>query len=479
MIEHKFTYLKFFGLAMLSIMAFTSCEREISDAAVPATFPTTADVYTDNPVGLTDEFFESFDPAFGANTEAFGTDDNEAYLGTSSIRLDIPAPDDPNGGFIGGIFRDRGEGRDLSGYDALTFWIKASRTATFDAIGFGADFDQERFVTTRSNIPLSTDWRKVIIPIPEPSKLTQERGLFSFSTGTQSTNGVGFTVWIDEIRYENLGTVAQPRPRILGGQDQNAQANINTEIPIIGLSQTFSTTQGDITVSAAPAYYEFTSSNDSIAVVNESGIVTVVGSGQENPVTGEIENNTAQITATIGDVQAEGSLTVEAVDLDILSIFSDVYANVPVDNYNGFYNGDGQTTEGGAPPVNEDGNNVIVYTQLNFVAIEFYGRDGSNVEPKDLTEFEFFHIDIRVDQPLVGGETFTIELFNNFATANQTSGAITLNASDLQSGNFVSFDIPLDDFPGLSVRDAVGAIIFSSGGITNVSLDNIYFYAEN
>ena len=63
------------GLMSLIILVAISCERDVSDDAVPATFPTTAEVYTDAPVGLTDQFFESFDPNGGANAEAFGTDE--------------------------------------------------------------------------------------------------------------------------------------------------------------------------------------------------------------------------------------------------------------------------------------------------------------------------------------------------------------------------------------------------------------------
>ncbi len=473
---HKLKHIQIIGLLLLSLVVTTSCEREVSDDVVDATFPNTAEVYTDNPVGLTDDFFESFDPALGANTEAFGTDDTEAYLGSSSIRLDIPAPNDPDGGFIGGIFRDRGQGRDLSGYDALTFWVKASRTATFDQFGFGADFEEGKFIATRSNIPLATDWRKVIIPIPEPSKLTQEKGLFLFSTGTQSTDGVGFTVWIDEIKYENLGTIAQPRPRILGGQDQNAQSNINTNVPVIGLSQTFNTTQGDITVDAAPAYFDFSSSNSIVADVNEEGNVSVNGPEIDSE-TGEVLAETATITASIGDVEAEGSLTIEVVDLDIISIFSDVFANVPVDNYNGFYE-PFQTTLGGS--VTEDGNNVITYTDLNFVAIEFYGRDGSDVEPVDATNMEFLHIDFRVNEPVQSNDYITIELNNNFTLSNQVVGTFQVTGSQLTEGQFVPFDIPLSSFNGLTERDAIGMILFvTDGTIENLSIDNIYFYAEN
>jgi len=80
MIHNKSKYFQLMGLVLLSMIVTTSCEREVSDAAVLATFPTTAGVFTDNPVGLTDEFFISFDPVEGANVNGFDTDESEAYV---------------------------------------------------------------------------------------------------------------------------------------------------------------------------------------------------------------------------------------------------------------------------------------------------------------------------------------------------------------------------------------------------------------
>ena len=97
--------LKHWKTTLFALLIITvSCERGLSDDVEVAGFPTVGEFYTDAPVGLTDEFFISFDPATGANTEGFGVDDNEAYLGLSSIRIDVPTPSDPNGGYIGGIF---------------------------------------------------------------------------------------------------------------------------------------------------------------------------------------------------------------------------------------------------------------------------------------------------------------------------------------------------------------------------------------
>ena len=58
-------------LGLLGIVMI-SCERGFSDDIDLATFNNNPDIFIDAPVGLTDEFFESFDPAVGANTEGFG-----------------------------------------------------------------------------------------------------------------------------------------------------------------------------------------------------------------------------------------------------------------------------------------------------------------------------------------------------------------------------------------------------------------------
>ena len=472
--------LKYWKTALLALMLIgVSCERGLSDDIEIARFNSEGDIFTDDPVGLNDSLFISFDPLEGANEFAFDIDNNEACDGISSIRSDVPTPTNPDGTFVGGIFKDRGDGRDLTGYDALTFWAKGSTTATVGQFGFGTDFQADKYPVTLEDVELSTNWTKIIIPIPDPSKLLQEKGMFLFAAGTESTNGVGFTFWMDEMRFEKLGTLGQPRPKIQGGQDQTGQANVATSLQIQNLSYTVNLANGlDATVNASPLYFDFETSNAFVASVDEQGIVTVDGPGIPDPNTGVV-NNSAVITASLAGVQAAGSLTIEAVDIDVTSIFSDVFANVPVDNYNGFYLGDGQTTAGGA--IEENGNNIIDYTDLNFVAIEFYGREGSGVQPQDVTDKEFLHIDVRVNEAIEASDFFRIEMFNNFATANQIAGSFTIPGSGLQTNEFVEFDIPLSAFEssGLSSRDAVGALIFVSGGIANVSLDNIYFYTEN
>lgn len=480
MIQKK--YIQFIALVVLSMIVTTSCERDVSDDAVLATFPSNADVYSDNPEGLTDEFFISFNPVDGANPEGFGTDQNEAYVGTSSIRLDIPAPNDPDGGFIGGIFKDRGEGRNLTEYDALTFWVKASRTALFDEVGFGFDFELDKYTVARAGIPLSTDWRKVTIPIPDPSKLVQEKGMFFFSTGTSSTDGVGFTIWIDEIRFENLGTIAQPQPRILNGQNVSQQGFLNVPFQLTGLTQTFNVETGrNVRVNAAPSFFDFASSNPGVATVDEFGLVSVIGVGE------------VTISASLDGVGAQGSLSLNVEggfnfapvptrpEENVVSIFSDAYQDIPVSRYNSFFE-PFQNTLGGVVPVGPE--SIISYSDLNFVGIVFNDVTfpSEAVQPVNAANLTHLHVDINVQEAIQANDRLLLQLTNY--GASETVGSFLISGNQLVEDQWVSFDIPLSDFSGLGDKNRIGLLLFNSENgpdnptISNLFLDNIYFYTE-
>jgi hypothetical protein len=459
------------SLVFLTLGIIIGCEREISDDSVLATFPTTGEVFTDNPVNLTDDFFISFDPAEGANPEGFGTDNNVAYAGTSSIRIDVPAPNDPNGGFIGGIFKDRGEGRDLTGYDALTFWAKGSLTATVGLVGFGTDFIEDKYAVGLENIQLSTDWRKYTIPIPNASRLVQEKGMFIFSAGTQSTNGFGYTLWIDELKFENLGTIAQPSPVILDGQDLVQQSFTGSSITISGLTQTYNIESGEnVTVQAAPSYFDFVSSDTSVATVNELGVVSVVGSG------------TALITATMGSVLASGSLEVTSTGAlptapvptlpssNVKSIFSDEYIDETTSDYTPDFGG--STTQATVVTANDD--SVLIYSNNNFTGIIFDNT-------VDASALSFMHVDVYAQQAGVQVE-FQIRdigangVINTNIFTGQPEGDDAdkrFTASGLTVNGWNSFDIPLNAGI-LNQKNNLGAVILAGG--PNFILDNIYFY---
>lgn len=457
-----------FLIAFVSI-TLLSCERELSDEAEFATFSKTGEIFTDAPVGLGTDFYFPF---LGSKATAFSVDENVAYESSASIRVDVPNANDPDGSYAGAIFRVDGAGRNLTEFDALTFWAKASQGVSLGEIGFGQDFGENKFQVTRTNVLLGTNWAKYIIPIPDPSKLTEERGMLWYSAGTLDTGGFGYTFWLDEVKFEKLGTVAQPRPSILNGVDVQQDAFINIPIQITGLTQTFSTASGNITVTATPSYFDFASTDIDVARANELGEVSVVGTGQ------------AKITATLGNVAAAGSLSLDVSGTfnfaptppqrnaeDVISVFSDAYNNVPVDYYNGFF-APFQTTLGGAPPLDVNGDAVINYTKLNFVGIGTFDE----VPSLNITDMTHLHVDIKVNENIDSGDFITLRLVNSVGD-NETSGEITFNANTFSTDQWISLDIPLADFAGLGDRTQIGLLFFvSDATISDIFVDNIYYY---
>lgn len=469
----KFIYLKITLLLGFIFTIAVGCEREVSDEVTFATYPDIAEVFIDGFSGGLE-----YRPFANSYFEAFSVDTETTYDGSSaSMRFDVPNVGDPKGTYAGAIFPDAG-GRDLSGYDALTFWAKGTIPGTINEIGFGNDFGENKFMVTMQNVKLTTNWRKYIIPIPDPTKLTFEKGMFWYAEGPE--NGNGYTFWIDELKYEKLGTIAQPHPAIFGGVDKVQQTFNGSNIAIDG-TQTFNLESGlNQTVLVAPSYFTFSSTNVDVARVSELGIVTVVGAG------------TAKITAVLGGVKAAGSLTIVSAGAfvfapnpdknpaNVISVFSDAYNNISVDFYNGFFE-PYQTTLGGNN-ININGNEIISYTELNFVGIQF------SQPTVNATQMTHLHLDILVQEPkpIGAGNVIKIQLQNYGAdgtvgNGDDSSHTITFTASNFVNDTWVSLDIPLANFTGLNSRANLGLLLFDTtvnnlGTISAILVDNIYFY---
>ena len=102
-----------------------------------ATLGKTGEIFTDAPIGLGSDFYFPF---LGSKATAWSVDNNEGYESEASMRFDVPNANDPEGSYAGAIFRVDGAGRNLTEYDALTFWAKASQGVTIGEFGFGQDF---------------------------------------------------------------------------------------------------------------------------------------------------------------------------------------------------------------------------------------------------------------------------------------------------------------------------------------------------
>lgn len=468
----KYFYSKITFMLITLLITNIACERELSDDYVVATFPTTADIFIDGPIGLGTDFYFPYigEPSnpIGSKLNAWSIDEEVSYEGTASMRFDVPNADDPEGNYAGAAFIIDGAGRDLSGYNALTFWAKASQGVSIGEIGFG----EEETIVLRRNVSVSTGWNKVIIPIPDPSKLTQERGMLRYSTG--SVNGFGYTFWIDELKFEYLTNLSNSTPFIQNGEDEDGVAFTGQQLELSGLG--LSVTQengGVVTVDAASQYFTFSSSNSDVASVNLTN-VTLDQPGQST------------ITATLAGVQAAGSLNVTSIDVapvptldavNVISVFSDAYTNSPVDYFNGYW-APWQTTLG-QDDIDVNGNKIIKYTELNFVGIEFQGANSI-----DASSMTHFHADIYLENGLNPGDYLVLKLqdlgsdnaFGGFDPAGEMRLTSSSNPA-LINGGWISVDVPFSRFPGLSSRSNLAQIVFvSDATIESIFVDNIYFH---
>lgn len=454
---------KYFPIGIL-VMLLLGCERELSELQ-PAVYPSIPEVFID-------DFSSGLNySAFGGSVPtAFNVDEEITYNSSkASMRFEVPNPNDPRGAYAGGVFYTE-VGRDLSGYDALTFYAKASRAASIDLIGFGGGMSVSDYQVSLSGVEVNTNWKKYIIHIPDPSKLKVERGMFFYSEGPE--DGSGYTFWIDEVKFEKLGTIAYRKAAILNGENlvetffTGVTKSIGDIVSIANMPDGINQT-----VNITPAYLTFSSSNEAVATVDATGKVMTAGPGN------------AVISATLGGVEADGSLTIQSkgafqhaptpthAPANVISVYTEAYPNVPVDYYNGYW-APYQTTLSADFTVN--GDNVLNYTNFNFVGIQF---SSPTINASAMTHLR---MDIYIPNPLAFGVEFKIQLVDFgadgvFGGSDNSSSVLVYRVPTLVSQNWISFDIPLTAFSALKGRAHLGQIIFEGVNLSSFYADNIYF----
>ncbi len=458
----------FLGLVLFTV---GSCEREISDEATTASFARTAEIFIDAPVGLGSNFYF---PYGGSKPTAWSVDGDVSYAGSASMRFDVPNANDPEGDYAGAIFRVDGEGRDLRGYDALTFYAKASQGVTIAEFGFGEDFFPNKYIATITNVSVGTAWAKYIIPIPDASKLIREKGMFRYSAGTSGTNSLGYSFWIDELKFEKLGTILPLQASIMNGANVTRSSFVGVPSPVTGLITRFNMPNGlNQSVVVSPAYFNFVSSNPSVATVSATGIVTPLAAG------------TAVITATFGNQPASGSLIINCTGVfvhaptptrnpnNVLSVFSDAYANVPVTYYNGFWT-PGSTT--GSADFSVNGDNILNYTNFNYVGTAFANPT------LNATTMTRVHFNMYIPNAVPPNFSFLISIEDWGPNqvdngGDDTRQQIFVTPSQVQANTWITIDAPLT----LVNRNNLGLIIYENingSSLSNFYLDNVYFYNQ-
>jgi endoglucanase len=161
---------------------------------------------------------------------------------------------------------------------------------------------------------------------------------------------------------------------------------------------------------------------------------------------------------------------------DVISIYSDAYTNIDVTTFatswsQGSLTGDVEIASG---------DFIKQYNIGNFIGIQL----GNGI---DLTNFTHMHFDYWVADESVGAGAIINPKLSNHAglpdTEGETSAIGSVNPVST-AGEWVSFDVALDDFTsesanGLLDRENIYQIILTTAGtITNVYIDNLYFYNQ-
>ena len=216
-----------------------------------------------------------------------------------------------------------------------------------------------------------------------------------------------------------------------------------------------------------------------VATVAADGTISAVGVGS------------TIITASLGSIAAAGAITVNvtaatapttaaptptAAAANVISIFSDAYVDVAVDNYGASW------SNGGAGPgltsLQIAGVDTEEYANLQYIGIEFFNPG----PPIDATAMADLHVDMWTST----GATFGIKLVdfgdggpNNAAT--DTAGEVDFNATSTPAvvqGRWVSFDVPLASFEtaGLTATPNDLSQLLLVGDQSTYYIENIYFH---
>ena len=209
-----------------------------------------------------------------------------------------------------------------------------------------------------------------------------------------------------------------------------------------------------------------------MAFVDQFGVVSV-------------SDGTAVITASLGGVEAQGSMTVTSIggfDVaptptrnanDVISLYSDSYDDVPVEFFNGYWE-PWQTTLSNDFVVS--GNNMIHYTNFNFVGNQF-GTPTVNA-----TEYSNLHINIYLPEVpsnldfLITIKDFGADMLDG--GGDDTTQQVFFDGDDFEEGAWSTLEIPVT----MTTRNNIGQIIYENingSSLSEFFIDNIYFYRGN
>lgn len=386
-----------------------------------------------------------------------------SYSGSASLRVDVPASDP---WWTGGRL-EASAPFSLAAYNAVTFWAKASRTATLNAVGFG--FEETQAETA---LPLTTSWAKYVLPIPQATKLTSVKTLF-YLADDAGGEGAAYSIWLDDVQYEMLpaAQVGAPTAATLGWMPVGLSVGDTVTLPTDTGKNTVTFGTPAMTLTRVGlGYFTLASSAPEVASVNAKGQVSGVANGN------------AIITAKLGSLSVAGNTAVKVAPLapttapakpthpaaDVMGIHTNgVYADsIAVTNWHPNWGDHTVFTD-----VLIGGDQMKKYGQLNWAGVDL-------AKAYDVSAMKFFRLDVWTPNMAT---TFSIKLIDFGADGAYGGGDDfeCVYTPDLTGrlSQWVSLDIPISSFTNADrpMKHLSQLCWVDANGNGLVFIDNLYF----
>ena len=220
--------------------------------------------------------------------------------GHKTLRFTFPQP----GSTIGGaLVADAAH--DLSGYDAITFWAKASAPLTLETVGLGNDAAGSatgtRWSVETVGVALGTTFQQYTVALPLAGKLTAQTGLFHFADARNNSGILPTQFWLGDLRYQTLGATATGAPApsfTLAAHDVQAGHSFALASSSLQIAWTGGANSCLTQVLPSLEYFTYSSADASVATVSADGVISGVKAGQ------------ASISARLGAAQTTNTLAV-------------------------------------------------------------------------------------------------------------------------------------------------------------------------
>ena len=149
----------------------------------------------------------------------------------------------------------------------------------------------------------------------------------------------------------------------------------------------------------------------------------------------------------------------------VISMFSNAYTNVPVDTWRTSW------SSGTLTDIQIEGNDTKKYSNLDFVGIE------STNPSINATAMTHFHTDVwSGDFTVLKIKLVDFGADGAYGGGDDKEHEITINAPEQQT--WISLDIPLSNFTGLTTRAHISQLIYVANptGNNTIYVDNVYFH---